>query len=61
MELTLKNLKDNRLKYNIEKSLFGKTEMKYLGFWVTRYDIRLINRKVEAIVHIIPKTFKTGV
>ena len=39
LELTLQNLKDNGLKCNIEKQLFGKTEMEYLGFWMTRTGI----------------------
>ena len=28
--------------------------MEYLGFWVTRNGIRLINKKVEAIVNMMP-------
>ena len=36
LELTINKLKEKGLKYNIEKSFFGKTEMEYLGFWVTR-------------------------
>ena len=43
LERTFQKLKDNGLKCNIEKSSFGKTEMEYLGFWVTRTGIRLIN------------------
>ena len=29
----------NALKLNIEKSFFGQSEMKYLGFWVTREGV----------------------
>ena len=29
-------LKENRLKCNIKKSFFGKTQIEYLGLWVTR-------------------------
>ena len=32
LELTLQNLKDYRLKCNIEKLLLGKTEIEYLSF-----------------------------
>ena len=32
LELTLNKLKGKGLKCNIEKSFFGQTEMKYLGF-----------------------------
>ena len=56
LELTLDKLKGKGLKCNIEKSLFGKTEMDYLGFCVTRDDIKPINRKIEAITDINPPT-----
>ena len=46
LELTLKKLNNNRLKRNIEKSLFGKTKMEYLGFWVNLTGIRPINMKL---------------
>ena len=39
LEWTLKKNKKNGLKCNIEKASFGKTEMEYLGFWVTRTGI----------------------
>ena len=42
MELTPQKLKDNGLKGNIKKSYFGKIDMEYLGFWVTRTGIRPI-------------------
>ena len=40
-----KKTKDNRLKCNIEKQFFGKTQMEYLGFWVTQKGIRPVNKK----------------
>ena len=43
MELTLNKLKEKGLKCNIERSFFGKTEMEYLGFWVTRNGVKTIN------------------
>ena len=49
-----KKIKDNRLKCNIKKSLFGQIEMKYLGIWVTRTGIRPINKKVEALLNMKP-------
>ena len=58
MELTLNKLKGKWLKFNIEKSLFGKTEMEYLGFWVTRDDVKPIDKKIESIKiwsHILPE------
>ena len=51
-----KNLKDNGLKYNTEKSFFGKNQMEYLGFWVTRNGIRPV-KKVEAIVNMTPPKY----
>ena len=45
-ELTIQNLKDNRLTCNTKNSFFGKSDMEYLGFWVTRNGIYLINKKV---------------
>ena len=46
LELTLQNIKDNRIKCNIKKSLFGQYDMEYLGFWVTWNRILPINNKV---------------
>ena len=54
LEQKLQKIKDNGLKYNREKSFFGKTEMEYLGFWVTRTGILPINKKGEAIVKMTP-------
>ena len=44
IERVLKN-QDNRLKCNIENSLFGKTQMEYLGFWVMQTGIHPVNKK----------------
>ena len=54
LELTLKIIKYNGLKCNIEKSFFGKTDMEFLGFWVTRNGIQPISKKLEAIVNMMP-------
>ena len=56
-ELTINKLKEIGLKFNIEKSFFIHTEMEYLGFWVTRNDVKPINRKVQAIENMKPPTF----
>ena len=37
-----------------QKSLFGKTKMEYLGFRVTWNGIQPINKKVEAIINMMP-------
>ena len=49
-----KKLKEKSLECNIEKSLLGKTEMEYPGFWVTQTGIQPINKKVEDLVNITP-------
>ena len=46
IELTLNKLKEKVLKYNIERSFFRQPEIEYLGFWVTRDGIKLINRNI---------------
>ena len=43
LELTLNKLKGEGLKCNIEKSFFRKTEIEYLGFWVTHNGVKLID------------------
>ena len=43
LEQTLQKLEYIGIKWNIDKSSFGKTEMKYIGFWVTRTGIQPIN------------------
>ena len=56
LELPLNKLKGKGIKYNIEKSLFGQTEMEYLGFWVTHDCVKLMNKKIEAITNMAPPT-----
>ena len=47
LELNLSKLKEKKLKRNIEKSFFGKTEMEYLGFWVTHDGVKIIDKKYK--------------
>ena len=47
MELTFNKLKKSGLKFNIENSFFGKTEMEYLCLWVTRDGVKPINLKYK--------------
>ena len=54
LDQVLQNMKQNGIKCNTEKSLFGQTQMEYLGFWVTLIGIRLLNKKVETIVNMMP-------
>ena len=47
-------MKGKWLKCNIEKYFFRKTEMEYLGFWVTRDDVKPIIIKIESITKSTP-------
>ena len=45
------------LKVNAEKSFFGKGEIEYLGYWVTREGVQPMPKKVDAILQMQePKT-----
>ena len=45
------------LKVNAKKSFFGKSELEYLGYWITRQGIQPLPKKVTAILQIAaPKT-----
>ena len=45
LELTLNKVKGGIIKCNTENYLFGKTEMEYLGFWVTNDGVRPLDKK----------------
>ncbi len=47
---TLQRLSDAGLRINAEKSYFGKGEIEYLGYWVTRTGIQPLPSKVEAML-----------
>ena len=44
LELTLNKMKETLFKCNIKKSFFGKTEIEYLGFWVTHDGLKPIDK-----------------
>ena len=56
LELTYNKLKGKGIKYNIKDSLFGQTEIEYLGFWVTCDGVKPINSNIEAVTHMKPPT-----
>jgi hypothetical protein len=57
IEAVFQRLKDAGLKVNARKSFFGKPELEYLGYWITRDGIQPVSKKVEAIQAIAePKT-----
>ena len=52
-------LKQAGLKVNAKKSFFAKSELEYLGFWITRQGIMPLPKKVQAIKNLaVPKTKK---
>ena len=40
---------------------FGKTEMKYFGFWVICYVVRPVNKRLEAITNMMSSITNKGV
>ena len=52
-------LRNAGLKVNAKKSFFARSELEYLGYWITRDGIQPVKKKVEAILKIDePKTAK---
>ena len=59
LELVFQCLTNAGLKVNAKKSFFGRPELEYLGYWISRQGIQPIAKKVEAIQNIAaPKTKK---
>ena len=57
LEMVFQRLTDAGLKVNAKKSFFGRPELEYLGYWISRNGIQPIAKKVEAIQNIAtPKT-----
>ena len=54
LEEVLKRVSRAGLKVNAKKSFFGRNELEYLGYWITRTGIMPIAKKVEAILRIDP-------
>ncbi|MFM8622685.1 MAG: RNase H-like domain-containing protein, partial [Holophagaceae bacterium] len=57
LELALQRISDAGLRINAEKSYFGRGEIEYLGYWVTRGGIQPLPAKVDAMLKMEePKT-----
>ena len=57
VERVLRRLQKAGLKVNAKKSFFGRHELEYLGYWITRGGVMPIPKKVDAIKNIAtPKT-----
>ena len=59
LETVMDKLSEAGLKVNANKSFFDKSELEYLGFWLTREGIKPLAKKVEAMLNIAtPQTKK---
>ena len=47
-------LKSANLKVNLQKSASAKTELEYLGYWITCKGIKFVTKKIEAFQKIKP-------
>ena len=56
LEAALTRLSEAGLKINASKSSLCRTELEYLGYWITRKGIRPVTKKVEAILKLKPLT-----
>ena len=54
LEVALKRSQQAGLKINLPKSFFGRGELEYLGYWVTRKGVAPLPSKVEAIQQMAP-------
>jgi Reverse transcriptase (RNA-dependent DNA polymerase) len=52
LDLVLEQLGNAGLKVNGNKSFFARTELEYLGYWITRNGIKPLPDKVKAIMQI---------
>ena len=59
LEEVFKRLQNAGLKVNARKSFFGRGELEYLGYWITRDGIMPIPKKVKAIKNMAtPRTIR---
>jgi Reverse transcriptase (RNA-dependent DNA polymerase) len=52
LQTVLTRLQEAGLKVNATKSFFGKSELEYPGFWITRAGIQPLPQKINAILQI---------
>ena len=52
LKIVFTRLRDAGLKIHAKKSFFGRTELEYLGYWITRDGIQPLPKKVQAILNI---------
>jgi hypothetical protein len=61
LDKVLSRLNKCGIKINATKSFFARTELEYLGYWITRDGVMPLNKKVEAINNLAPPTNCTEV
>ena len=61
LEAVLKRLQDAGSKGNAKKSFFGRTALKYSGYWITQDAVQPIQKKVTAILNMQIPTNKREV
>jgi hypothetical protein len=61
LDKVLSHLNECGLKINATKSFFARTELEYLGYWITRDGVMPLNKKVEAMNNLAPPTNCTEV
>ena len=54
MNTVLTRLEKSGFRANLRKCFFAKSELEYLGFWITRHGIQPQPKKVEAICRLLP-------
>ena len=52
LDTIFQRLSNAGLKVNARKSFFGRSELEYLGYWITRDGIQPVTKKVEAIKNL---------
>jgi len=59
VELALQRLQKAGLKVNVAKSFLARSQLEYLGYWITLTGIKPVYDKVKAVLKIAePKTRK---
>ena len=54
LDEVLTRLSASGLKVNASKSFFARTQLEYLGYWITQDGVKPFNKKVEAINNLAP-------
>ena len=52
LDKVLTKLKNTRPKVNAKKSFFGRPELEYLGYWITREEVQPLPKKVDVMQQI---------